>query len=368
MNTPALLDLSRQYAKYRAEIDQAISNVLAHTKFIMGPEIEILEQALAAEVNACHCVSVSSGTHALEIVLRAADIGPGDEVITTPFTWISTAEVIPLVGAKAVFADINESTFNLDPEAVEAAITPRTRAIIAVGLFGQMPDLESLSKIAKRHGLLLIEDAAQSFGAVRNGISSCGAGCVATTSFFPTKPLGCFGDGGAIFCNNDAFASKCRAIRTHGGEVRDQHTILGTNGRFDTLQAAVLLAKLPFFREELELRRSTAAFYNSHLNLCCSTPLVDAGNTHVYAQYTIRADHRDTLRKLLGESGIPTAIFYPKCLHQQPVFGAVVDGHFPKAEAASREVLSLPIHPFLTDAEKQSVVDGMQKCTGTPSF
>lgn len=358
------IDLKEQYRRYRDEIDNRMKAVLEHGHFIMGPEIAELETQLAAYVGVKHAITVSSGTDSLEIALRALGIGPGDEVITVPFTWISTAEVIGLVGARPVFVDIEAPTYNINVDLIEAAITPRTKAIMPVSLFGQMPDYERINAIAARHGIPVIEDGAQSFGATQNGRRSCGVTLIGSTSFFPAKPLGCYGDGGALFTNDDALADKMRAIRTHGGVKRHHHTLLGMNGRFDTIQAAVLLAKLPHFQAEVEARSRIGQRYSAAIRSSTSAlrpPLVAKDNTHVYAQYTIRVSNRDALAAKLKEKGIPTAVYYPKCLHEQPIFGSLGCkwGDFPESEKASREVLSLPMHPFLTEADQDVVVSAL---------
>ena len=356
------IDLQKQYRLYQSEIDAGIHKVLAHGQFIMGPEMVELETLLARYVGVRHCLTVASGTDSLEIALRALKIGPGDEVVTVPFTWISSAEVIGLVGATPVFVDNEPRTYNLDLEKLEAAITPRTKALMPVSLFGQMPDYARINAIAARHGLPVIEDAAQSFGATRNGARSCGVTLIGSTSFFPAKPFGCYGDGGALFTNDDAIAETMRAIRTHGGVQRHHHPLLGMNGRFDTLQAAVLLAKLPHFDAELKARAEIGARYSELLRSVCVVPEVEQGNTHVYAQYTIRLPNRDAVAAKLKEQGIPTAIYYPKCLHEQPVFASAGYklGDFPVSEKAAREVLSLPMDPFLTEPEQDRVVAAVQ--------
>jgi UDP-2-acetamido-2-deoxy-ribo-hexuluronate aminotransferase len=306
--------------------------------------------------------TVSSGTSSLEIALRALGIGPGDEVVTVPYTWISTAEVIGLVGARPVFVDIEPAHYNLDIELIERAIGARTRALMPVSLFGQMPDYTRINAIAARHGLPVIEDGAQSFGATQRGRRSCGLTTIGSTSFFPAKPFGCYGEGGALFSDDDELAEKMRAIRTHGGIKRHHHPILGTNGRFDTLQAAVLLAKLPHLEWELQERGRIGARYSCRLQQHCGVPVVAPGNTHVYAQYTIRVAQRDRVAQRLKEAGIPTAVYYPRCLHEQGVFAKLGynRGDFPQAEKASREVLSLPMHPFLCEADQDKVVDTIQ--------
>lgn len=351
------IDLKEQYRRYQAEIDQRMRAVLAHGHFIMGPEIAELEGALTQFVGVKHAITVASGTTSLEIALRALGVGPGDEVLTVPFTWISSAEVIGLVGAKPVFVDIEPKTYNLDVARLEKSITPRTKAIMPVSLFGQMPDYDAINAIAAKHGVAVIEDGAQSFGATQRGRRSCGVTQIGSTSFFPAKPLGCYGDGGALFTNDDVLAERMRAIRTHGGLKRHHHPFLGTNGRFDTLQAAVLLAKMPHFESEVTERSRIGERYSKALASLCVVPEVMPGNTHVYAQYTIRVPNRDAVAANLKNKGIPTAVYYPKCLHEQPVFsGTGVWGDFPESEKASREVLSLPMHPFLTAADQDRIV------------
>jgi len=360
------IDLKTQYRKYQTEIDDRMKAVLTHGHFIMGPEITELEAALAKYVGVKHCITVASGTASLEIALRTLGVGPDDEVVTVPFTWISSAEVIGLVGAKPVFVDIEAVTYNINAAQIEAAITPRTKAILPVSLFGQMPDYDRINAIAAKHKLAVIEDGAQSFGATQRGRQSCGVTPIGSTSFFPAKPLGCYGDGGALFTNDDALAEKMRAIRTHGALKRHSHPFLGTNGRFDTLQAAVVLAKLPHFAWEVEARGRIGARYtellSSVLRPPSSAPAVAPDNTHVYAQYTIRVPNRDAVAAKLKEQGIPTAVYYPKCLHEQPVFASCGNkwGDFPEAEKASREVLSLPMHPFLTESDQDRVAEALK--------
>lgn len=356
------IDLKSQYQSLKHQIDARISRVLEHGQFIMGPEIRELESALASFVGVKHCISVSSGTASLEIALRALNIGPGDDVITVPFTWISSAETINLVGARPVFVDIDLDTYNIDADLIEEAITPSTKAIVPVSLFGQMPRMEQINEIASKHGLTVIEDAAQSFGATRHGKRSCSVSTISSTSFFPAKPLGCYGDGGALFTDNDDLANRMRAIRTHGGTARHHHTLVGTNGRMDTLQAAIILAKLDSFQCEVQRRGEIGQQYSELLSDVCITPKIESGNTHVYGQYTIRVPDREQLGKNLKEQGIPTAVYYPKCLHEQPVYSYLGYpwGRFPNSERASREVISLPMHPFLRDAEIDGIVNQLK--------
>jgi UDP-2-acetamido-2-deoxy-ribo-hexuluronate aminotransferase len=361
------IDLRSQYQRYKEAIDKGIQQVLNHGHFIMGPEIEELEQQLAEYVGVKHAVTVANGTVSLEIALRALGIGPGDEVITTPFTWISSAEVIMQVGAKPVFVDIEEDYYNINVSLLEKAITPKTKAIIAVSLFGQMPDYEAINRIAERYNVTVIEDAAQSFGATQGGQRSCGVTRISSTSFFPAKPLGCYGDGGALFTTDDALAQSFRTIRSHGGVSRHHHTMVGMNGRFDTLQAAVILAKLPHFEWEVTERQRLGNRYSSALGDVCATPKVMPRNTHVYAQYTIRVKERDTVGAALKEMGVPTAVYYPKCLHEQPVFSPAGYqwGDFPVAEKISREVISLAMSPFLTDADQDRVIAAIKSIKPT---
>jgi len=362
----AFIDLQAQQNRMRPVLEEKVHRVLHHGQYIMGPEIAELEAALAEYVGVKHSITVASGTDSLEIALRALGLGPGDEVITVPFTWISSAEIIGLVGATPVFVDIEPDSFNINVDLIEAAITPRTKAILPVSLFGQMPDYAAINAIAARHGLTVIEDGAQSFGATQQGRRSGGVTTIASTSFFPAKPLGCYGDGGALFTDDDELAEKMRAIRTHGGVRRHHHPLLGMNGRFDTLQAAVLLAKWPHFAGEVEARGRIGARYSEPLKDCCVTPGVLPGNTHVYAQYTIRVAERERVAEALKAQGIPTAVYYPKCLHEQPVFAELGYrwGDFPEAERASREVLSLPMHPGLTEREQDRVVAAVQAVVG----
>jgi UDP-2-acetamido-2-deoxy-ribo-hexuluronate aminotransferase len=357
------IDCKEQYRRYKTEIDDRMRAVLAHGQYVMGPEVFELEKALAKYVGVKHCITASSGTHTLEIALRALGIGPGDEVVTVPFTWISTAEVVALVGARPVFVDIEPDTFNINVDLLPGAINSRTKAILPVSLYGQMPDYDRINAVAAQHGLPVMEDAAQSFGAEQRGRKSGGVTTIGSTSFFPAKPLGCFGEGGALFSNDDSLSEKMKAIRTHGGVERHHHPLLGTNGRFDTIQAAVLLAKLPHFQWEVEERAKIGARYSAALRDFCTVPTVAPGNTHVYAQYTIRLPDRDKAAAWLKAQGIPTAIHYPKCLHEQPVFSKLGYnwGDFPEAEKASREVLSLPMHPFLAPAEQDKVIDALRK-------
>ncbi|MEM1282333.1 MAG: DegT/DnrJ/EryC1/StrS family aminotransferase [Chlamydiota bacterium] len=362
-------DLGKQYQQYKEEIDAAIQNVLNSNHFIMGKEVYEIEEQLAEYIDQNHCISTSSGTDSLLMSLMAIGVGSGDEVITVPFTWIATAEVIKLLGAKPVFVDIDPKTYLMDLNHVEAAITEKTKAIIPVDLFGHLVDYDQLHQIASKNGITVIQDAAQSFGATQNSRKSCSQGHISCTSFFPAKSLGCYGDGGAIFTDNDSLASDLRAIRTHGGQQRHVHTHVGINGRLDTIQAAVLLVKLRYFDQELRRRQELAIRYTDALSSSFVTPVTLENNTHSYAVYTIRTEHREEIQGALKSQGVPTAVYYPKSLHEQPVFGDLgyTIGDFPHSEKASQQVLSLPIHPWLTEEEQTLVIDQLLEQCLTPA-
>ena len=356
------VDLKAQYARIQEDIQTRIQAVLDHGRYVMGPEITELEERLAEMVGVEHCIGVSSGTDALLVAMLALDIGPGDEVITTPFTFIATGEMIALIGAKPVFVDIDPRTYNIAPDAIEAAITPKTRAVVPVSLYGQCADMDAINAIAQRHGLPVIEDGAQSLGATYKGRQSCGLSTIGCTSFFPSKPLGAYGDGGACFTSDPGLAKRMRQLRDHGQDRRYHHTHVGLNGRLDSLQAAVLLAKLAIFPDEVEARAHRGARYSELLaGAPCRTPHIEAHNTSVYAQYTLHVADRDVLTARLGEQGIPTAVHYPIPLNLQPVFETVGPpaGTLTAAEAAARGVVSLPMHPYLTDAEQRQVAEAV---------
>lgn len=356
------IDLKKQYEIHKDAIDQAIHEVLDDGRYIRGPVVDKLEAELAEYVGVKHCIGVSSGTDSLLIALMALGVGPGDEVITTPFTWISPSEVIQMLGAKPVFVDIDPATFNIDVDQIEAAITPRTKAIMPVSLFGQMPDFKKINAIADKHGLAVIEDGAQSFGAEQNGVMSCSAALVGSTSFFPAKPLGCYGDGGALFTNDDSMADKMRAIMNHGVDGTRLHQYVGINGRLDAMQAAVIRAKLPHFPQEVKDRARIGARYTELLKDCCTTPAIQEGNTHVYAQYTLRVADREAVIEEMTKAGIPHAVHYRKAVFEQPVFAQLnVDANmFPETMKACQEVVSLPMHPWLTEEEQDRVVAAVQ--------
>ena len=355
-------DLKAQYRALKDQIDARIQAVLEHGQYIMGPEVAELEGRLAKYVGARHCNGASDGTTAIQIALMALDIQPGDEVITTPFTFIATGEMIAVVKAKPVFIDIDPDTFNLDPGLIEAAITPRTRAIMPVSLYGQCADFDPINEIAARHGLAVIEDAAQSFGAKYKGRYSCAVSTVATTSFFPSKPLGCYGDGGACFTNDEALGKKMKQISTHGQDRRYHHPLIGINGRLDTIQAAILLAKLDTLDAELDTRSRMGARYSEKLKGAVKTPFIAPDNVSVYGQYTIEVDNRDQVQAKLKEAGVPTTVHYPVPLNLQPAFASLGQGpgSFPKAEAAAKRVLSLPMHGFLDEATQDRIIDAVR--------
>jgi UDP-2-acetamido-2-deoxy-ribo-hexuluronate aminotransferase len=364
------IDLKSQYARIKPSVDTRIARVLEHGQYIMGPEVRELEQALADYVGARHCVAVASGTDALQIALMALGIGAGDEVITVPFTFFATAEVIALTGATPVFVDIDPGTYNMDPALLESAITARTRAIMPVSLYGQCADFDAINEVASRHELPVIEDAAQSLGATYKGRQSGSLSRIGATSFFPSKPLGCYGDGGALFTGDDDLAQLMREIRVHGQDRRYHHPRLGLTSRLDSMQAAVLLAKLEIFAEEVGARSAIGANYSGLIDQAFSgsaarvrTPVVEEFNTSVYAQYTIEVDDREAVERHLNSIGIPTAVHYPVPLHRQPAFASLQlpKGAYPVSEAAAARVISLPMHPYLTEAQQAGVVDGLRK-------
>jgi UDP-2-acetamido-2-deoxy-ribo-hexuluronate aminotransferase len=354
------IDLKTQYRHLRESVNARIQRVLDHGQYILGPEVAELEQRLAAYVGAKHCVSVASGTDALLVPLMALGIKPGDDVITSPFTFAATAEMIVLLGAKPVYVDAEPDSANIDAAKIEAAITSRTRAIMPVSLYGQTADMDEINAIAARRGIPVIEDAAQSFGATYKGRRSCALSTVGATSFFPSKPLGCYGEGGAVFTNDDALAQAMREIRHHGQSGRYHHTRIGINGRLDSLQCAVLLAKLERFEWEVAERARIGARYDallSGLEPAIRPVKVRSDRTSVFAQYTVLAEDRARLERALKTAGIPTAIHYPSSLHQQPAYAAGWEGvSFPVAERLAREVISLPMHPYLDAATQDRIV------------
>jgi UDP-2-acetamido-2-deoxy-ribo-hexuluronate aminotransferase len=351
------IDLKAQYRRLQPLIEERTRRVIQHAQFIMGPEVGELEAALAARIGARHCITCANGTDALLLAMMALGIGPGDEVITSPFTFIATGEMIALAGASTVFVDIDPRTYNLDPRLIEAAITEHTRAIMPVSLYGQCADMDAINAIAERHGLPVIEDAAQSYGATYKGRFSCNLSTIGCTSFFPSKPLGCYGDGGACFTNDDELALRMRQVRSHGQDRRYHHIRLGLNARFDTLQAAIVLAKLEVFDDEIDQRQRVATRYAELLHDAVVIPFVEEHNRSVWAQYTTQVSNRSVVQAALQKGGIPTAVHYPIPLHLQPVFESLRlgRGSFPHSEAAGERVLSLPMHPYLTDEQIQAI-------------
>ncbi len=353
------IDLKSQYAALKGRIGERMQRVLDHGQYIMGPEVHELESALAARTGAKHCITVSSGTEALLISLMALGLKPGDEVITTPFTFAATAETIVLLGGKPVFVDIEPDTCNIDAALIEAKVTPRTKAIMPVSLYGQVADMDAINAVSARHGLAVIEDAAQSFGATYRGRHSGALSTLGCTSFFPSKPLGCYGDGGAVFTSDDALAQACREIRVHGQSARYTHTRVGVGGRMDTLQCAVVLAKLGRFDWELAQRRALGARYRELLNGLPGLRLLGLRNDRdcVWAQFTVFADDRAGVVAALASHGVPTAVHYPVPLNRQPAYAELCCPECcPVSERAAATVLSLPMSADLTHAQQDRVV------------
>lgn len=356
------IDLKYQQARIKTQLDTAIQKVLAHGQYILGPEVSALEEQLAKRVGAKFCITCANGTDALQIALMALNVGPGDEVITPGFSYIATAEAAALLGAKVVYVDVDPFTYNLDPQKLESKITPNTKAIIPVSLYGQCADFDAINAVAHKYGIPVIEDAAQSFGAEYKNRKSCGLTTIACTSFFPSKPLGCYGDGGAMFTDDENIAVVLRQIARHGQDRRYHHVRVGVNSRIDTLQAAILLEKLAIFDEEVELRQSVAKRYDALLTEAGveSIPFVHPHNKSVYAQYTIRVEHRESLQGKLKSVGVPTVVHYPIPLNKQP---AVSDHSvsLPVGDEVARTVLSLPMHPYLREADQLRIVDFLRQ-------
>jgi UDP-2-acetamido-2-deoxy-ribo-hexuluronate aminotransferase len=363
------IDLKAQYAALKDEIAARMQKVLDHGQYIMGPEVKELETALAAHTGAKHCVTVASGTEALLIAMMALDLKPGDEVITTPFTFAATAETIVLLGGVPVWVDIEPDTCNIDASKIAAAITPRTKAIMPVSLYGQCADMDEINAIAARHGLPVIEDAAQSYGATYKGRRSNNLSTFGCTSFFPSKPLGCYGDGGAIFTDDDALAQAAREIRVHGQSARYTHTRVGVGGRMDTLQCAIVLAKLGRLDWELQRRHEIGALYHQRLaSLNLTTLAVRPDRDSVWGQYTVRVANRAHVQAVLADAGVPTAVHYPKPLHRQPAYEQYGDrDSCPLALAAADEVMSLPMSADLSDADLDRVVAALTAAVGLRS-
>jgi dTDP-4-amino-4,6-dideoxygalactose transaminase len=365
-NAIAMLDLKAQYAQIKTEIDAAVSRVVASTQYINGPDVEALEHEIAAYCQAGHGIGVASGSDALLVCLMALGVGPGDEVITTPYTFFATVGAIARLGARPVFADIEPATFNIDPSALAAKITPRTRAIIPVHLFGQCADMEPILAVAQRHGLAVIEDAAQAIGAEYHGRRAGSMGTAGCFSFFPSKNLGCLGDGGAVVTNDAALANKIRLLRNHGSHPKYYHSILGGNFRLDTIHAAVLRVKLAYLDGWTAARQQGAAHYTSAFtrhgltgSLVVTPWMVQA--RHVFNQYVVRCLHRDLVREHLTRERISSEVYYPCPLHLQECFAYLghKPGEFPESEEAARTALALPMYPELSNAQRDRVVWGI---------
>ncbi|NBX84132.1 MAG: DegT/DnrJ/EryC1/StrS family aminotransferase [Gammaproteobacteria bacterium] len=351
------IDLKTQGQRIKDKVMARIKAILEHGAYIMGPEVTELEAMLAKFVGVEHALAVASGTDALLIALMALGVGQGDEVITTPFSFFATAEVIALLGAKPVFVDIDPITYNIDPRLIEAAITTKTKAIMPVSLYGQCADFDEINAIAAKYNLPVIEDAAQSFGAVYKGRRSCGVSTIGCTSFFPSKPLGCYGDGGACLTNDPELARRMAEIRLHGQSKRYYHTSLGINGRCDSIQAAILIEKMGVFEEEINARQEVAARYEKLLPKNIRKPFVKSDNLSVFAQYTIEVENREALQDALQKRGIPTAVHYPFGLHEQPIFKELYpeDKSYPNTEFAALRVMSLPMHPYLSAVDQEKI-------------
>ncbi|VEG90003.1 DegT/DnrJ/EryC1/StrS family aminotransferase [Legionella spiritensis] len=357
------IDLKKQYQLIESDVLNGIKKVLDHGQYIMGPEISILEKQLARFTGAKHAVVNASGTDALLMALLALEIGPGDEVITSPFSFFATAEVIALCQAKPVFVDIDPKTYNIDATKIEAAITPQTKAIMPVSLYGQTADMLAINDIARKYGLPVIEDAAQSFGATHHENYSCALSTIGCTSFFPSKPLGGYGDSGACFTDDDILAERLVEIRIHGQNARYCHRRIGINGRMDTIQAAILIEKMKLFPEEIALRNKVAQRYSQLLDGVVCTPHLAEGNTSVYAQFTIEVPNRELFQKQMNALNIPTAVHYPVAMHQQEAlkYLGYQKGDFPHAEKASQHVVSLPMHPYMSADDQKIVVEAVVK-------
>lgn len=361
--TIPFIDLKTQYKVLKESIDARIHKVLDHGAYVNGPEVAELEQTLAKFVGTKHCLTIANGTDALWVPLMALGIGAGDEVITTAFSFIATAEVIVLAGAKPIYVDIDPLTFNIDANKIEAAITSKTKAIMPVSLYGQMADMDKINAIARKHNLHVIEDAAQSFGARYNDNRSCSMSTIAGTSFFPAKPLGCYGDGGAVFTNDDKLYTTIKEIREHGSETRYYHTRLGLNARLDTIQCAVLLAKMERYDWELEQRQRIADRYNDAFSSIRTegfkTPHVEKNRRSVWAQYTLLIEDRTGFQKKLTEAGVPTSIHYPRIMPDQPWYKAhASDPHqeLPAARWAAEHVISLPMYPDMDTVTQDKII------------
>lgn len=356
-------NLQYQHELYKQEIEEAILKVARNCNFIMGNEVQELEKSLEEFTGAKYAVTCSNGTDALLLAMMALDIKPGDEVITTPFTFIATAETIAFLGATPVFVEIDEKTYNIDPNKIEEKITSKTKAIIPVSLYGQPADMDAIQNIAKKHNLKVIIDGAQSFGSTYNSMMDSALGDISTTSFFPAKPLGCYGDGGAVFTNNEEIANKMKSLRLHGQSKRYHHQYIGMGGRLDTMQAAVLNVKLKYYPKDLALRQEVAYKYTKALENKSNIvlPYIDEKTTSAWAQYSIRVKNRDELQEKLKLAGIPTAVHYPMPLHLQECFDYLgyKKGDFPISEIVSDEIMSLPMNPYVSDEEIKYIVGNL---------
>ncbi len=357
------IDLKTQYETYKEEINKEVLNVLSSTQFIMGPQVTKLEENLAKYTGAKYAFACSSGTDSLLLALMAIDVQPDDEIITTPFTFIATAETIALLKCKPVFVDIDETTYNIDPKLIEAKITPKTKAIMPVSLYGQTADMDAINAIAKKHHLVVIEDACQSFGAEYKGKKSCNLSTIGCTSFFPSKPLGCYGDGGAVFCNDDALGAKLKSLLNHGQGKRYEHKYIGINGRLDALQAAILNVKMNHFEAECKKRIEVGSRYSKLLEGAnVVTPKIMNDRNSMYAQYSIRVKNREAMIQKLNDAGVPTAVHYPIPLHLQEALSYLgyKKGDFPISEQVGTEIMSLPMSPFLTEAQQDFIVNAIK--------
>ncbi len=359
------IDLQHQYKIIEQNITSRLKDIMENTRFIMGVEVQEIEEKLSAYTQTKYGIACASGTDGLQIALMALGLEAGDEVITTPFTFFATGEVLALLQLKPVFVDIEQDSYNINPALIEAKITKRTKAIMPVSLYGQCANMDAINATAAKYGIPVIEDAAQSFGAEYKGKKSCGVSTIGVTSFFPSKPLGCYGDGGMIFTDDEKLATDMKIIRNHGQERRYYHTKIGINSRLDTMQAAILLAKMEIFPDEVQKRGEIGARYTERLKNIVKTPVVQENQTHVYAQYTIEIESgRDEFCKKMQDKGVPTAVHYPVPLHFQPVFKDLgfKAGDFPIAEAVSGKVVSLPMHPYLNKEIQDEVIEKVKEC------
>lgn len=363
----SMVDLKKQYNTIKTEIDAAVAGVIESTNFILGPQVAEFEKASADYLGSKYAVACASGTEALQIAMMAMGIKPGDEVITTPFTFVATAETIAILGARPVYVDIDEKTFNIDVTKIEAAITPKTKAIIPVHLFGQAADMDPIMEIAKKHNLYIIEDMAQAFGTEYKGRKVGSIGHFAATSFFPSKNLGGYGDSGMVFVQDDELHSRVRMVMNHGSKVRYKHEILGLNSRMDTLQAAILLVKIKYIDQWNKARANNAALYTEKLkDVNVTTPYLADFTDHIYHQYSLLVENRQALLDAFAAKGIPAGVYYPIPLHQQPAFLEFGQGvSLPVAEKTAQYIISLPMYPELTEEEITYITDTIKEVAGT---